>query len=75
MALVVSRSIIRISPSDVVLIDVSFFINLPCDTLAATSIIFLFKLTDAVKPVEATLKEKLLQMDILRFLFITASIV
>ncbi|TGO61160.1 hypothetical protein BCON_0029g00010 [Botryotinia convoluta] len=52
-----------------------FFINLPCGALAAASIIFLFKIPDAVKPAEATLKEKLLQMDIPRFLFITASIV
>ncbi|KAF7933516.1 uncharacterized protein EAE98_003225 [Botrytis deweyae] len=52
-----------------------FFINLPCGALAAASIIFLFKVPDAVKPAEATLKEKLLQMDIPGFLFITASIV
>ncbi|KAF7889729.1 uncharacterized protein EAF02_002144 [Botrytis sinoallii] len=50
-------------------------INLPCGALAAASIIFLFKVPDAVKPAEATLKEKLLQMDIPGFLFITASIV
>ncbi|KAF7954501.1 hypothetical protein EAE96_005622 [Botrytis aclada] len=52
-----------------------FFINLPCGALAAASIIFLFKVPDAVKPAEETLKEKLLQMDIPGFLFITASIV
>ncbi|KAK6607665.1 major facilitator superfamily transporter [Botrytis cinerea] len=48
------------------------FIDLPCGALAAASIIFLFKVTDAVKPFEATLKKKLLQMDIPGFLFITA---
>ncbi|TGO17632.1 hypothetical protein BTUL_0016g01000 [Botrytis tulipae] len=53
----------------------SFFINLPCGALAAASIVFLFKVPDAVKPAEATLKEKLLQMDIPGFIFITASIV
>ncbi|KAF7898520.1 hypothetical protein EAF00_004966 [Botryotinia globosa] len=35
-----------------------FFINLPCGALAAASIIFLFKVPDAVKLAEATLKEK-----------------
>ncbi|TGO25349.1 hypothetical protein BPAE_0082g00340 [Botrytis paeoniae] len=52
-----------------------FFINLPFGALAAASIIFLFKVPDAVKPAEASLKEKLLQMDIPGFLLITASIV
>ncbi|TGO39393.1 hypothetical protein BHYA_0055g00490 [Botrytis hyacinthi] len=52
-----------------------FFINLPCGALAAASIFFPFKVPDAVKPAEATLKEKLLQVDIPGFLFITASIV
>ncbi|TGO53472.1 hypothetical protein BOTNAR_0294g00030 [Botryotinia narcissicola] len=52
-----------------------FFVNLPCGALAAASIIFLFKVPDVVKLSEATLKEKLLQMDMLGFIFITAFIV
>ncbi|KAF7952366.1 uncharacterized protein EAE97_001863 [Botrytis byssoidea] len=57
------------------LTDRDFFVNIPCVALAAASIIFLFKVPDAVKLAEATLKERLLQMDILGFIFITASIV
>lgn len=75
MALVVSRDTPRACPGNLNLMTCSFFINLPCGALAAASIIFLFNVPDAVKPVEASLKEKILQMDIPGFLFITASIV
>ncbi|KAF5873059.1 putative mfs gliotoxin efflux transporter protein [Botrytis fragariae] len=61
--------------SNAVLMGSSILIDLPCGALAAASTIFLFKIPDAVKPVEVTLKEKLLQMDIPGFLFITASVV
>ncbi|KAI9642037.1 hypothetical protein NHQ30_009908 [Ciborinia camelliae] len=54
---------------------VSFYINLPYGALTAASILFFFRVQDAVKPAQASLKEKLLQMDIPGFLFITASIV
>jgi hypothetical protein len=43
--------------------------------LAAASIIFFFRVPAANKPTEASLKEKLLQMDIPGFLMISASIV
>jgi len=53
----------------------SFFINLPCGALAAASIILFFRPPKGVKPADATLKEKLLQMDIPGFFIITASVV
>ncbi|TVY36006.1 putative efflux pump [Lachnellula subtilissima] len=40
-----------------------FYINLPIGGLAAALIVFFFSNPDAAKPVEATWKEKLLQMD------------
>ncbi|KAH8655978.1 DNA repair protein RAD50 [Tricladium varicosporioides] len=52
-----------------------FFINLPCGALAIGSIIFFFKPHHTVKPTPATLKEKLLQMDLPGFFIITASII
>ncbi|KAG9238133.1 hypothetical protein BJ875DRAFT_480693 [Amylocarpus encephaloides] len=42
-----------------------FYINLPYDALAAASIVLFFKVPTAIKPTEASLMEKLLQMDIL----------
>ncbi|RDL38614.1 uncharacterized protein BP5553_02954 [Venustampulla echinocandica] len=52
-----------------------FYINLPCGALAAASIVLFFRVPDAIKPTEATIKEKLLQMDIPGFLFVTAAVV
>ncbi|KAL8790902.1 MAG: hypothetical protein Q9213_000327 [Squamulea squamosa] len=40
-----------------------FYINLPIGGLGAAIILFTFKTPDAFKPVQASLKEKLLQMD------------
>ena len=54
---------------------ISFYINLPCGALAAASIFFFFQSPKVVKPVEASMKEKLLQMDIPGFLIITAAVV
>ncbi|MCJ1387124.1 hypothetical protein MMC17_010253 [Xylographa soralifera] len=51
-----------------------FFINLPFGLAAAASVFFFFKAPDAVKPAEATWKEKILQMDIPGFLTITAAV-
>jgi hypothetical protein len=53
----------------------SFFINLPCGAIAATSMALFFQVPKAVKPTEATLKEKILQMDIPGFLLVLASVV
>ena len=53
----------------------SFFINLPCGALAALSILLFFRVPVAAKPVEATLKEKLLQMDIPGFVVITSAVI
>ena len=53
----------------------SFFINLPCGALAAASIVLFFRVPDAIKPAEATLREKIYQMDLPGFIMITASVV
>jgi hypothetical protein len=53
----------------------SFFINLPCGAIAAASIALFFRVPKAVKPTEATLKERILQMDIPGFLLVLASVV
>ena len=53
----------------------SLFINLPCGGLAVACIIFFFRVPDTIKPAEATMKEKLLQVDIPGFLSITAVVV
>ncbi|KAH6663125.1 major facilitator superfamily transporter [Halenospora varia] len=52
-----------------------FFINLPCGALAAVSIVLFFKVPKAVRPTEATLKEKVLQMDIPGFFLVAAAVV
>ena len=52
----------------------SFYINLPCGAVAALSIFLFFQVPESVKPAEATFTEKLLQMDLLGFVSITASV-
>jgi hypothetical protein len=53
----------------------SFFINLLCGAVAAASMGFFFRVPKAVKPTEAALKEKIMEMDIPGFLFVLASVV
>lgn len=53
----------------------SFYINLPCGAVAAASIVFFYKVPEGVKPAKATLKEKILQMDIPGFLMIVCAVV
>ncbi|CAG8980730.1 hypothetical protein HYALB_00013270 [Hymenoscyphus albidus] len=53
----------------------AFYINLPCGALAAASIVLFFKVPATVKPTEATLREKLKQMDIPGFLIVTSAVV
>jgi hypothetical protein len=53
----------------------SFSINLPCDAIAAASMVLFFQVPKAVKPTEATLQEKNLQMDIPGFLLVLAAVV
>jgi hypothetical protein len=53
----------------------SFYINLPCGAVAAAAFLFFYKVPKGVKPVEAPLKEKILQMDIPGFLVILCAAV
>ncbi|KAL8998606.1 MAG: hypothetical protein Q9169_002357 [Polycauliona sp. 2 TL-2023] len=52
-----------------------FYINLPIGGLGAAIIIFTFSTPDAFKPVKATMKEKLLQMDFIGSFLIMAAVV
>ena len=52
-----------------------FYINLPVGAIAATMVFFFFKAPKAARPARATLKEKLLQMDLPGAFTIIASIV
>lgn len=52
-----------------------FYINLPIGGVGAAIIIFTFTTPDAFKPIKASLKEKLLQMDFLGSAFIVAAVV
>lgn len=52
-----------------------FYINLPCGAIAAASFIFFYKVPKGVKPAEATLREKVLQMDVHGFLVIVCAVV
>ncbi|TGO10234.1 hypothetical protein BTUL_0140g00010 [Botrytis tulipae] len=52
-----------------------FYINLPCGALAAAAIVLFFKVPKTKRPTEASLREKLAQMDIPGFLLISASVV
>ncbi|KAF7535305.1 hypothetical protein G7054_g5504 [Neopestalotiopsis clavispora] len=52
-----------------------FYINLPCGFVAAVAMLFAFQAPKAVAPTPASLKEKLLQMDIPGAVFICATIV
>lgn len=52
----------------------SFYINLPCGAFAAAATMLFLRIPKAAKLAEALLKEKLLQMDITGFVFITASV-
>ncbi|KAL8906322.1 MAG: hypothetical protein Q9207_002097 [Kuettlingeria erythrocarpa] len=52
-----------------------FYINLPCGAVAALSIVCFFHVPKNIRPAQATLMEKLLQMDLLGFLTITASVI
>ncbi|KAL8801281.1 MAG: hypothetical protein Q9223_007271 [Gallowayella weberi] len=52
-----------------------FYINLPIGGLGAAFILFAFTTPAAFKPVKASLKEKLLQMDFLGSFFIIAAVV
>ena len=53
----------------------SFYINLPCGAVAAASIVLFLRIPEAAKPAQATLKEKLLQMDLTGVVTITAGVV
>ncbi|KAL8682709.1 MAG: hypothetical protein Q9186_001305 [Xanthomendoza sp. 1 TL-2023] len=52
-----------------------FYINLPVGALGAAIILFTFTTPEAFKPVKASLKEKLLQMDFLGSFLIMAAVV
>lgn len=52
-----------------------FYINLPIGGLAAVCIFFFFQTPERAKPVEATLKEKILQMDPVGTLLAMAAII
>ena len=52
-----------------------FYINLPLGGIGAAIILFTFSTPDAFKPVQAPLKEKLLQMDLLGTFTIMAAVV
>ncbi|KAL8740901.1 MAG: hypothetical protein Q9190_006440 [Brigantiaea leucoxantha] len=52
-----------------------FYINLPIGGVAAAIIIFTFTAPESFKPVEETLKEKILQMDLLGTFTIMAAVV
>ncbi|PVH95582.1 MFS general substrate transporter [Periconia macrospinosa] len=52
-----------------------FYINLPIGGLAAVIILFLFKTPTAAMPVQATLKEKLLQTDLVGAAFMMSLII
>lgn len=53
----------------------SFYINLPCGLVAAIAMVFAFHAPKAAAPTPASLKEKLLQMDIPGAILICATIV
>ena len=53
----------------------SFWINLPFGAVAAASIVFFLIIPKTVTPAQATLKEKLVQMDIPGVLIITAAVI
>ncbi|KAL8667149.1 MAG: hypothetical protein Q9168_007327 [Polycauliona sp. 1 TL-2023] len=52
-----------------------FYINLPIGGLGAAIILFTFRTPDAFKPVKATMKEKMLQMDFVGSFLIMAAVV
>ncbi|KAG8162085.1 hypothetical protein KVR01_007850 [Diaporthe batatas] len=52
-----------------------FYINLPCGLVAAIAMIFAFHAPKAAAPIQASLKEKLLQMDLPGAVLICATIV
>ncbi|KAL8828900.1 MAG: hypothetical protein Q9170_006399 [Blastenia crenularia] len=52
-----------------------FYINLPVGGAGAAIILFTFSTPDAFKPVQATLKEKILQMDLIGTFTIMAAVV
>lgn len=56
-------------------LGLSFYINLPFGGFAAIAMTFAFRPPKAARPTPATIKEKLLQMDILGVLFVCAAIV
>ena len=53
----------------------SFYINLPCGAVAAAAVFLFLRFPKSVKPVQATLKEKVLQMDLTGVVLITAAVV
>lgn len=55
-------------------VSISFYINLPFGGIAATAMAFEFNPPKAATPARATLKEKILQMDLLGMAFLRGSI-
>ena len=53
----------------------SFYINLPCGAVAAAAVFLFLRIPKDVKPAQATLKEKILQMDLTGVILITAAVV
>ena len=53
----------------------SFYINLPCGAIAAAAVFLFLRFPKTVKNEHATLKEKVLQMDLTGVVLITAAVV
>lgn len=74
LALVVKTARVSLVRTSKLILN-SFYINLPCGLVAAVAMLFAFQAPKAAAPTPASLKEKLLQMDILGAVFICATIV